>query len=142
VMAHFYTRIPRKAKGKRKIVLTAAPNEFHEVGCRMVADFLEAEGWEVCYLGANTPQAELFRLLKKVRPKVLGVSVTMPFNLVQVKEIVAYLGREKDLQETKVMVGGIAFNLFPDLWRKLGVHGWAKDAETAVTLVREWMGEP
>lgn len=140
VMASLYTRIPRRVRGKKKIVLTAAPNEFHEVGCRMVADFLEAEGWDVYYLGANTPQVELFRLLKKVKPKVLGISVTMPFNLVQVEEIVMRLQREEDFQEMKIMVGGIAFNLFSDLWRKLGVHGWAKDAETAVALVREWVG--
>lgn len=71
---------------------------------------------------------------------MLGISVTMPFNLVQVEEIVTYLQREEDFQEMKIMVGGIAFNLFSDLWRKLGVHGWARDAETAVALVREWVG--
>ncbi|MGC8779201.1 MAG: cobalamin-dependent protein, partial [Candidatus Caldatribacteriaceae bacterium] len=63
----------------------------------MTADLLEAEGWNVLYLGANTPQKELLRLLKRVKPKILGISVTMVFNLLQAEEIITCLREEEDL---------------------------------------------
>lgn len=72
VMASLYTRIPRMVGGKKKIVLTTAPNEFHEVGCRMVADFLEAEGWNVYYLGANTPPSGAFQTAQKGEAESAG----------------------------------------------------------------------
>jgi methanogenic corrinoid protein MtbC1 len=141
VMASIYTRVPRSLKSKKKVVLTATPHEFHEVGCRMIADLLEAEGWNVMYLGANTPQDELLKLLRKNTPRILGISVTMPFNLPYVKEIITRLGAEKGLQEVRIMVGGVAFNMFPGLWHKLGAHGWAEDGQAATALVRQWMDE-
>jgi methanogenic corrinoid protein MtbC1 len=107
----------------------------------MIADLLEAEGWNVMYLGANTPQDELLKLLRKNTPRILGISVTMPFNLPYVKEIITRLGAEKGLQEVRIMVGGVAFNMFPGLWHKLGAHGWAEDGQAATALVRQWMDE-
>jgi methanogenic corrinoid protein MtbC1 len=48
---------PSQAKGKA--VITAAPNEFYEIGAWMISDILEFDGWEVRYLGANTPVNDL-----------------------------------------------------------------------------------
>ena len=39
----------------RLAVVTGTPGERHGLGARMVADFLEADGWEVLQLGPDTP---------------------------------------------------------------------------------------
>ena len=38
-----------------KIVVTSSPNKLHEIGAWMVSEIFELAGWEVRYLGANTP---------------------------------------------------------------------------------------
>lgn len=138
IMANMYKKIIIEKKNKSKAIITSAPNEFHEVGSRIVADLLELYGWDIIYLGANTPDIELFKMIKKVKPKFIGISVTMPFNLDRVLNIVNSLKKNANINKTKILVGGIVFNTFPELCRIIGADGYAKDAETAVSIVKQW----
>ena len=137
ITANIYTRFRRKRGGKGKILVTSAPNEFHEIGSRILADLLEFDGWDVFYLGANTPKKELFKLIKKIRPKILAISVCMPFNIDRATDIISSLKSDKEISKIKVIVGGIAFNSFPELWSSIGADGWAPDGEAAVILVNQ-----
>lgn len=137
IIANIYTRFWIKKGGRGKILITSAPNEFHEIGSRMVADLMELDGWNVYYLGANTPKEELFKLLKKIRPEILGISVSMPFNIDKAIEIIMDIKKDKDMNRIKIMVGGIAFNTFPELWRSIGADGWAPDGMAAVNLANK-----
>ncbi len=138
IIAHLYTKFTKQKTRKGKVLITSTPNEFHEIGSRMVADLLELEGWEVFYLGANTPKEDVFTMAKKIRPKVIGISVSMPFNIDKAKDIIEQLRKDKDLKKIKVLVGGTAFNSFPELWRLIGADGWAQNAREAVELLTQW----
>ena len=48
----------------------------------MVADVLESAGWDVRFLGTDTPLAGVLQAVEKHRADVLGISATMLFNLV------------------------------------------------------------
>ncbi len=37
------------------------------------------------------------------------------------------------------MVGGIAFNTFPEVWLQIGADGWTKDAIEAVKMAKRWL---
>ena len=50
-------RLTRAPKDGRLAVVTGTPEELHALGARMVADFLEADGWEVIQLGPGAPGA-------------------------------------------------------------------------------------
>ena len=63
--------------------VTAAPGERHSLGARIVADVLEIDGWEVDYVGATSPTADLVYLAANTGPDVIGISVAMPSNLPQ-----------------------------------------------------------
>lgn len=108
-----------------KAVVTAAPNEFHEIGAWMISDMLEHAGWDVRYLGANTPADDLLDLLRSFHPKVLALSVTMPFNILKAKEIINTLRRDMELQKIMVIIGGRAFNEVLDIWRTTGADYFA-----------------
>jgi MerR family transcriptional regulator, light-induced transcriptional regulator len=64
-------------------VLACAPGEHHELGLLMVAVMLRADGWQVGYLGANTPFADALALCEIVGARVLGLSVGMQDRLAQ-----------------------------------------------------------
>jgi MerR family transcriptional regulator, light-induced transcriptional regulator len=61
-----------------RIVLCCAPGERHEAGLLAVAVLLHADGWQIVYLGADTPLEEAASFAEDVDAPILGVSATMP----------------------------------------------------------------
>lgn len=118
--------------------MTSAPNEFHELGARMLADMLEAAGWDVIFLGANTPSEELIKLVRKTSPRFLAISLTMPFSIDKVAVIIATIKSDPGLGHIKIMVGGSAFNADRNLWRQIGADAWAEDPQSAIRQALTW----
>src|SRR3954454_15030679 len=46
----------------RRALLACAESELHSIGVRMVADFLEADGWDVLFVGALSPPSAVAEL--------------------------------------------------------------------------------
>ena len=121
-----------------KVVVTAGPNEFHGLGARMLADFLEMEGWDVTYLGANTPQEELIAILKQQKPFMVALSVATMFNLDNARQTIEMIKADPETRDIKIMVGGLAFNGMPRLWHDLGADGSTADASKGALLANVW----
>jgi MerR family transcriptional regulator, light-induced transcriptional regulator len=138
VMASFYVRFMNRKPTKGAAVITAAPNEFHELGARMIADFLEIDGWDTAFLGADTPAEDLIQLLRGRKHELLGISVMMPFNLDKVGSLIAAIRAIPELAALKIMIGGGALNLMPGLKDALRADGFATNAATAVALANQW----
>ena len=52
------------------VVVTTAPNEFHEIGAWMIANTLEGDGWDIHFLGSNTPKRDLLLHLKETEARI------------------------------------------------------------------------
>lgn len=126
---------------KGKIIITASPNEFHEIGAWMLSDVLEQDGWDVRYLGANMPAADLVDMISAFQPHVLAVSITMPFNIDKVKELVATLRNNPGTESLKIIVGGHVFNQIPNLWKVVGADAFASNLHEAVQRINAWKME-
>ena len=122
---------------KGNLVVTCVGNEMHGLGPRMVADFLEMDGWDVSYLGANTPHADIISMLKERNAKALLVSATMGYNVKRVRVLIRHIRADPRLEKLKVMVGGYAFNSVEGLWSVVGADGFARDAEETIRVVNE-----
>ncbi|MFL5953138.1 MAG: MerR family transcriptional regulator [Gaiellaceae bacterium] len=59
-------------------VLACAPAEQHEIGLMMLAVLLRSDGWQVAYLGADTPLADAVELANGVGAGALCFSVSNP----------------------------------------------------------------
>lgn len=91
----------------RTIIIACVADEYHQLGGRMIADFCELHGWRSPFLGANTPLADLLQLIEDRRPDLLGLSLSIYFNLPSLlKALDAVSGKYPDLQ---ILVGGQAF---------------------------------
>lgn len=55
-------------------VLACAPGERHEIGLLMLAVLLRSDGWQVAYLGADTPYADAVRLADDLGARALCFS--------------------------------------------------------------------
>jgi len=138
VMAALYPKISLSEVTRGEAVVTAGPNELHEVGARMLADFLEMDGWDVSYLGANCSALKLVELLKVRRPFLVVLSVATVFSLEKARQMIRMIKEDPETRDIKVMVGGVAFSGLPQLWREVGADGFGADAESAVSLCKQW----
>lgn len=109
VMAELAPRLTddRDPPARGRAVVACSDGELHRVGARMVGDFLEADGWDVLFLGALTPPEHLVALVSEQRAAVVAISASLPDRIDELAEVCAVLGR---LQPRPVIaVGGRAF---------------------------------
>jgi MerR family transcriptional regulator, light-induced transcriptional regulator len=139
IMSQLYPHIFSTARNGRTVVATCVSGDLHEIGVRMVSDFFEMDGWDTFYLGANTPAPALLQTLKQRDADLLVVSATMIFHIRFVRELIEKIRADERTKNVKVLVGGYPFNVAPDLWRKIGADGFAKDAPGAVAAANKLM---
>ncbi len=129
---------PPSGTSRGKAVVTTAQNERHELGSVMVADTLENDGWEVKNLGVDLPVEDLLLSLKTLQPQILALSISTSCHLAEVKNTIAILRKENELNNLRVMVGGYALVQHPYLWKAIGADGFAEDLAGAKSLARQW----
>jgi methanogenic corrinoid protein MtbC1 len=134
IMSQLYPHIFTTERVGRKLVAACVGGELHEVGVRMVADFFEMEGWDTYYLGANAPAETILEAVQERRADILGLSATMTFHVHLVTELVDQIRRSDAMAGVKILVGGYPFNTAPDLWRRVGADGCARNAQEAVAV--------
>jgi len=120
-----------------KVVVSAAPNEFHEIGAWMVALALETEGWDVKYLGVNTPVKDLLEFIRREQPRLVCLSIAMVFNLEPAVRIIKTIRQDASLKDTKILVGGQAFAMNSNLVRIVGADAYAANCLEAKLLAKK-----
>ncbi|MCX7625818.1 MAG: cobalamin-dependent protein [Candidatus Sumerlaeaceae bacterium] len=133
VISQLYPRLFAEQPSERKgrAVVTAVAGELHELGARMVADFLEMDGWDTYYIGANTPVESFIATIEKTRPSVVGISCTIALHLSSVREITSAMAAHGFLPTVKILVGGRPFIVSPNLVQSVGAHATAPNAQAA-----------
>ncbi len=91
----------------KKAVIACVAKEHHQVGAKMIADIFEMHGWDGYFIGANTPAEELNRFIAEQKPDVVGLSLSIYFNINELKGFLARL--RVRFPDIPVIVGGQAF---------------------------------
>lgn len=91
----------------QKVIISCAANEFHQIGGKMVADIFELEGWDSCFLGANTPVDEIISFIDEFKPDLVGLSLSIYFNFSTLKQGIDRINT--DFPGLDIIVGGQAF---------------------------------
>jgi methanogenic corrinoid protein MtbC1 len=138
IMATLAPTLEEEPAVRQRIVLTCADGELHELGLRMLGDFLEGDGWEVLYLGAVTPATALGSFLADVRPAAVGLSVTLTTHLDLARTTISTI---RERSEAYILVGGGAFCGDASVARDIGADDFAPDAGAASKLLRDRFGQ-
>jgi len=141
VMSQLYAYIFASQKNGYRLVATSVGGELHEIGMRMVADFLEMEGWDTYYLGANMPPESILRALEQRQANVLVISATISYHVGKVKELIGHVRSSPACSSVRIMVGGYPFNIAKDLWKAVGADGYARNAQEAVLVANRLVKE-
>ncbi|MBN2681916.1 MAG: cobalamin-dependent protein [Bacteroidales bacterium] len=107
LMIRLHPQIFSTEKTGKKAVIACVANEHHQVGAKMVADIFEINGWDGYFVGANTPINELIRFLENKNPDLIGLSLSVYFNMPELKS--ALIKIRQHFPSLPVMVGGQAF---------------------------------
>lgn len=81
LLAHVFPRATRLSRLGRRAVVSCAADEFHQLGGRIVADTLEAAGWDVDFVPAGAPLEELLATVERARPELIALSVSLRGNV-------------------------------------------------------------
>lgn len=135
VMATLAPELEEPPPVARRIILACSEGEMHDVGLRMVGDFLEADGWETLYLGAVTPGFDLVELAASTHPDAIGISTALTTHLDSVAATIEALRAKA--APTLILVGGRAYGDDPELARRIGADLFAADAGEASRVLRE-----
>lgn len=132
IMSQLYPYLFTGERKDRRAITCCVSGELHEIGARMVSDYLEMDGWDSYYFGANTPLESILRSVDELKPHIVAISATMTFHVSRVAELIRALHDPKTAHPPRILVGGYPFNIAPDLWQTLGADGYAPNAEQAV----------
>ena len=89
-------------------MVTAVEGDQHFLGARMLADFFLADGWEVDYLGSNTPIQDLVEFIRRRKPEVVALSTSVKEALPNLEKTVELI--KKMPIQIGILVGGAAVN--------------------------------
>lgn len=120
---------PQAAAGRTVLAASVAGNA-HDLGLRVVADLFRLAGWKCLFLGANVPGEEIARAAQAYRADLVVLNATLTTQLRMLGESIALIRRTAPA--AKILVGGLALEDAPELWRQLGADGYARGMEDAV----------
>lgn len=119
----------------RKAIVACAEGELHAIGLRMVADFLDADGWDVLFVGALSPIASLVDMARTHEVTLVALSAALS---ARVPELASAVQALRELSPPPVIaVGGQAFGGSEALALATGADLYATDAEVLVRALRE-----
>lgn len=98
-------------------VLACAPGERHDLGLLVLAVLLQADGWKIEYLGADTPVDQAVALAGAIEAQILCVSAARPDTA---DALVSGLEAVERSGAPRIVVGGAAVT--PALARSIGAE--------------------
>jgi MerR family transcriptional regulator, light-induced transcriptional regulator len=100
-------QLHRKPANGLSAVCACAEGDYHEIGLRMLAYALEVEGWNVHYLGANTPFDTLASFIKRRTPALTCISATIVNGNQRAVEGLRVIGQTAKAQRAAYLIGGL-----------------------------------
>jgi len=125
----------------KRVMVLCVSGEYHQLGALMVANCFEIAGWSVNFLADSMPFHDTMQHIAAFKPHLLALSVTMPYNITPMIELIKKIKSGGYNEGMKILAGGQAFKLFPDLPEKLGADAYAVDCIDAVITGNNLTGQ-
>ncbi|MBY8996634.1 MAG: B12-binding domain-containing protein [Candidatus Thorarchaeota archaeon] len=118
-----------------KVMIGTVQGDIHSIGKDIVGTLLEADGFEVLNVGEDVQSETFMEKVKEHKPDVLGLSSLLTVTMPAQKDVIEKLKASGLRGDVKVIVGGAPTT---QEWAdEIGADGWAGDAVSAVSLVKQ-----
>jgi len=102
-----------------KAAIICPDGEQHELGARMVSDYIRMMGYETFFVGRDTPRDEIHDLIETLNLNVVAISVTNYYNLSKALQIVQDI--KQNFPSIKLVVGGRGLDVNSEAFHEIGV---------------------
>jgi methanogenic corrinoid protein MtbC1 len=120
-----------------KVVIGTVEGDIHDIAKDIVAFMLDVNGFEVTDLGVDVPPARFVDAVRETGAKIVALSGFLTLAYDPMKATVEAL-KASGLQDVKVMIGGGQIDAQIKDYTCADAYG--KDAMTAVSLAKQWIG--
>lgn len=134
VMARLYDYESPPARNGKRIAMACVEGEQHDMPARLVADYLDYNGFTVRYFGASVPPRHLVAELAREPVDLCALSATMTFHAPALREAVAAI--RGALPALPIVVGGRAAAIH-GLVESLGVTAAPSDPDALVPVIKK-----
>ncbi|MEU6478096.1 B12-binding domain-containing protein [Streptomyces sp. NPDC047017] len=126
-------------RGRRgRVTVSCVDGEWHAFPARLVAEVLRLRGWQVDYLGAQTPTPHLIAHLHHTDPQAVLLSGSLPTHLPTAHTAITAC----QAVGVPVLAGGRAFGPDGRYAHALGADRWAADARGAADALDGGLPRP
>ncbi|MFF5028739.1 cobalamin B12-binding domain-containing protein [Streptomyces collinus] len=138
-LAHARQRDGRNRPPHRgRVTVSCVDGEWHAFPARLVSEVLSLRGWQVDFLGAQTPTPHLVAHLHHTNPEAVLLSGSLPTHLPKAHAAITAC----QAVGVPVLTGGRAFGPDGRYARALRADRWAADALGAVAVLEEGLRRP
>ena len=121
------------------VVIGTVEGDIHDLGLRIVASMLRANGFKVYDLGFNTKTLAFIQKAKDVNADIIAVSSLMTTTMPFMKDLIEALEASGLSDKYSVMIGGGPVS---ERWAKeIGASAYGRDASEAVRVAKELMAK-
>jgi len=130
VLARAFAKAEFSDPIEKKIICACVEGNHHGLGLRMISDAYEVSGWDVSFLGTDTPNRSIISQVDKEKPDALALSVSMPHQILGLKELLIQLRADMGGHLPIIILGGRAINNYQQLAFQLKADNCYLDAKS------------
>ncbi len=137
VLEEQFPMVELEAASSGTVVIGTVEGDMHDLGLRIVASMLRANGFKVHDLGCDTRSLDFIKKAQEVGADIIAASSLMTTTMPFMKDLIEALESVGVRDRFKVLVGG---GPVTEEWaRSIGADGYGKDAAEAVRVAKELM---
>lgn len=125
-------RLEQKDRRNRKAMVVCGPEESEEIGAQMLADLLEADGYDTYFVGGGVANDELVAQVGEIEADLLIVFGVTPSTVPFTRLLIDRLHEIGSCPKVQIAVGGGVFNRAEGLAEEIGADLWANTPEELV----------
>lgn len=120
-------------KPKGRIVMGSVQGDIHDIGKNIIIALFQGNGYEVHDAGVDVPPEKFVKMVKELKPNVIGMSSLLTTTMAKMDDTVKALNGAGIRNAVKVIIGGAPVSKsYAD---EIGADGYGDDVAEAVELV-------
>ncbi|MHC4810787.1 MAG: cobalamin B12-binding domain-containing protein [Planctomycetota bacterium] len=127
-----YERQPERG---RRVLLFTGNAVADEIGGHLMADLLEAAGYEVFFAGGGVARDEILAEVGERRPDTLLMFASAAGDAPDIRVLIDTIRGVGACPEMQIVVGGGVFNRADGLAEEIGADAWARDPEEVLEIL-------
>jgi methanogenic corrinoid protein MtbC1 len=135
VISSIYPKLIPDSPPRGQMVVTGVAGEMHQIGANLVADVMESKGWNVRFLGSNTPLPGILDAINEISADVLCISTTLVSNLPSAAHLIRSVRNDRKERAPRIILGGSAYRHSGQFVAEVGPAAVLLDLRSALSLL-------